>query len=199
MPRRYVPLIVVNAGYLLAAGIAALITGNREFIFYFFIMLATIALVLWAHARIRFTLALLWALTTWGLLHMAGGTIAIPSSWPHPDDAKPVLYSLWLIPGALKFDQFVHAYGFCTATLACWQTLRGFLGREPERRPATIILTVLAGLGLGALNEVVEFIAVLTIPDTNVGGYINTGWDLVANSVGALVAAGIILLRSPRP
>jgi hypothetical protein len=42
-------------------------------------------------------------------------------------------------------------------------------------------------MGLGALNEVVEFIAVLTLPETNVGGYINTGWDLVYNAIGATV------------
>ena len=45
---------------------------------------------------------------------------------------------------------------------------------------------------LGALNEVVEFVAVLLIPNTNVGGYINTSWDLVANLVGCGVAASLI-------
>jgi hypothetical protein len=47
-------------------------------------------------------------------------------------------------------------------------------------------------MGFGALNEVIEFIAVLTIPHTNVGGYINTGWDLVFNLLGALTAAAAI-------
>jgi hypothetical protein len=44
------------------------------------------------------------------------------------------------------------------------------------------------------LNEVVEFIAVLTIPNTNVGGYENTGWDLVANLVGASTA--VLMIRT---
>jgi hypothetical protein len=44
-------------------------------------------------------------------------------------------------------------------------------------------------MGFGAANEVVEFIASQMIAGTNVGGYINTGWDLVANSLGALLAA----------
>jgi hypothetical protein len=51
-------------------------------------------------------------------------------------------------------------------------------------------------MGFGALNEVVEFIAVLTIPNTNVGGYENTGWDLVANLTGTVVAAVCIRLGS---
>jgi hypothetical protein len=50
-------------------------------------------------------------------------------------------------------------------------------------------------MGLGALNEVIEFAVTLSVPETNVGGYINTGWDLVANSVGAVGAATIIRLR----
>jgi hypothetical protein len=55
-----------------------------------------------------------------------------------------------------------------------------------------MVLCAAAGVGFGALNEVIEFIAVLTIPNTNVGGYENTGWDLVANLVGATVSALII-------
>ena len=43
-----------------------------------------------------------------------------------------------------------------------------------------------------ALNEVIEFFATLSMPKTNVGGYINTGWDLVANLVGSSAAALLI-------
>lgn len=55
-----------------------------------------------------------------------------------------------------------------------------------------MVIRAAAGLGFGALNEVVEFIVVLTTPNTNVGGYENTGWDLVANPCGATVAALVI-------
>jgi hypothetical protein len=47
-------------------------------------------------------------------------------------------------------------------------------------------------LGFGALNEVVEFAATLLVPETNVGGYVNTGWDMVSNLVGATTAAAAI-------
>jgi len=62
-----------------------------------------------------------------------------------------------------------------------------------------LTLCALAALGCGALNEVVEFIATLTIPETNVGGYINTGWDLVANTIGAVIAAVMIRLGGCKP
>jgi len=32
----------------------------------------------------------------------------------------------------------------------------------------------------------------LTLPETNIGGYINTGWDLVSNLAGATVACSLI-------
>ena len=39
------------------------------------------------------------------------------------------------------------------------------------------------------MNEVIEFAATILVPETNVGGYMNTGWDLVANLAGAIIAA----------
>ena len=48
------------------------------------------------------------------------------------------------------------------------------------------------GLSDVMLNEMIEFIATLTIPETNVGGYNNTGWDLVFNLIGCALAAIII-------
>jgi hypothetical protein len=58
-----------------------------------------------------------------------------------------------------------------------------------------LTLCVAAGMGFGAVNEVVEFAATLMLPGTNVGGYENTGWDLVANLVGCLAAATMISVR----
>jgi hypothetical protein len=75
------------------------------------------------------------------------------------------------------------------ATWACWQGLRTATGCRPTAGP--LVVSALAGMGLGAVNEVVEFIAT-RLMDTNVGGYVNTGWDLVANTVGAVIAAGLI-------
>ena len=62
-----------------------------------------------------------------------------------------------------------------------------------------MVLSASAALGFGALNEVVEFVATLLVPETNVGGYRNTGWDLVSNLSGATIAATLIWLRSRAP
>ncbi len=52
-------------------------------------------------------------------------------------------------------------------------------------------------MGLGVLNELIEFSAVLVFPDTNVGGYFNTALDLVFNTLGALAAAVLASIMTP--
>lgn len=180
--------------YMVIWLIASVVTGNGEFIMYFGVMCLLVPAVCAVHWKVRFHLFILWGLSLWGLAHMAGGVVPVPESWPVEEDFH-VLYSLWLIPGVLKYDQVVHAYGFALVTWVCWQCLRrAFTGRGVEIRPSFGLLTLCAagGMGFGALNEVVEFVATLTLPGTNVGGYVNTGWDLVANLTGCLIAAAAI-------
>lgn len=198
-PAKLLPVVLFNAAYMLAAVMGAVVQGNREFIFYIVVMLVLISVIGAVHRSVRLTTSLLWAFSLWGLAHMAGGLCPLPSGWPYNGNNE-VLYSAWLIPNLLKYDQIVHAYGFGITTWACWHILSHAL-RQPDGgavRPTFGILTLCAaaGMGFGALNEVIEFIAVLTIPNTNVGGYENTGWDLVSNLVGATIAAVIIRRRS---
>ena len=67
-------------------------------------------------------------------------------------------------------------------------------GTPLKPTPGMLCLCAAAGMGFGALNEIVEFFAVLMLPETNVGGYTNTGWDLVSNLVGATLA--VIVIRT---
>lgn len=197
-PAKLLPVVLFNAAYMLAAVIGAIVQGNREFIFYIVVMLVLIGVMSAIHRRVQLTTSLLWAFSVWGLAHMAGGLCPLPSGWPYNGD-QAVLYSWWIIPQRLKYDQIVHAYGFGVTTWLCWHLVSSRL-RQPDGsvvRPTFGILTlcVAGGMGFGALNEVIEFIAVLTIPNTNVGGYENTGWDLVSNLVGSTITAVIIRLR----
>ncbi len=195
---RLLPLGAFTSLYMLTAVAGSMAQGNKEFIFYIVVMLILISAVVLVHRAVTLTAALLWALSIWGLLHMAGGLVPLPKGWPYNGD-QAVLYSWWIIPQRLKYDQIVHAYGFGVTTWVCWHCLksamrRGF-GIQLQPTFGLLVLSTAAGVGFGALNEVVEFMAVLTIPNTNVGGYENTGWDLVANLIGASVTALIIRLR----
>lgn len=180
--------------YLSVALVASLRLGNEEFLLYFGVLCALIGAVAQLHRRIGLSLGALWALSVWGLAHMAGGLLPVPEAWPIKGETS-VLYNWWLLPGLLKFDHVVHAYGFGIVTWVCWQGLRGALRtRDVPATPSfgLLSLCVAAGMGFGAANEVVEFLATIMLPGTNVGGYENTGWDLVANLVGSVTAAGVI-------
>jgi hypothetical protein len=138
-------------------------------------------------------LSLLWLLSIWGLLHVVGGVLEVPAGWLTDGD-KRSFYSWEIIPGILVYDKPVHAFGFGIATWACWCGISATCGSQ-QPTVGRLTLAALAGMGLGALNEVVEFIASQTM-DTNVGGYVNTGGDLVANWVGAFIAVLLISMKT---
>lgn len=194
--RRFWPVATFSGAYLLLAALGATLRGNSEFLFYIVVLLLLIGMIAWVDRRVRFSSGVLWGLSFWGLAHMAGGLVIVPESWPVNDSSR-VLYTFWLIPERLKYDHVVHAFGFGVTTWVCWQGLSATFPENARPRPTIglLALSALASLGLGALNEVVEFAATLLMPETNVGGYVNTGWDLVANMVGVTVAAFLIRLR----
>jgi hypothetical protein len=190
--RQLLPVAAFTATYLAPAAIIAVLNGNAEFVFYVVVMLILIGAVWLLDRRIELSMGALWSLSAWGLAHMGGGLLPIPDSWPANSVRPAVLYNLWLIPERIKYDQLVHAFGFGVTTWICWQGLSVALrsrGIEPRPTAGLLLLCAAAGMGFGALNEVIEFAAVLLVPETNVGGYRNTGWDLVANLAGATVAA----------
>ena len=189
LTRREAPVLIVNLVYVPAFTVIALRNSNIEFVLYVAVILMVAAWVVWKQRSVRFDLPILWGLTIWGLLHMAGGNIRVG------DD---ILYGLQLIPVVLRYDQLVHAFGFGTATLVCHHLLKPYLRDGLDRWRTLSILIVLMGSGLGAINEIIEFIAVKTLPKTNVGGYDNTLWDLIFNLIGGLLAVGWLTLRRRR-
>ena len=199
--RTILRVALFTAAYILAASAAAVLRGNREFVFYIAVMVLLAAAVYLVDRRIRFSPLVLWGLSLWGLAHMAGGLVPVPESWPISGEIR-VLYSWWIIPGLLKYDHVVHAYGFGVTTRVCWEGLQSILrgrGIVPVRPTAgMLVLCGAASLGFGALNEIVEFAAVLLVPETNVGGYYNTGWDLVSNLAGVLIAMAAIASSAQR-
>jgi hypothetical protein len=80
------------------------------------------------------------------------------------------------------------------STLAGWRAI--FVGSGRTLRPTfgPRVAAGLIGMGCGGVNEVIEFIATRIMPETNVGGFVNTGWDLVSNMVGCILA--MLLIRT---
>ena len=199
--RTAIPVLGFTVGYVIAAAVMSVALGNREFLFYVGVMVVLLGVVFGLHARFTLPRAVMWALSGWGLLHMAGGLVPVPEAWPISGEAR-VLYSWWLVPGWLKFDHVVHTYGFGVTTWVVWVVLRRIIarlqGRDVGPTIGLLVICVAAAMGFGAVNEIIEFAATLLIPETNVGGYVNTGWDLVANAAGATISALLIRVLSQR-
>ncbi|MCC5822359.1 MAG: DUF2238 domain-containing protein [Phycisphaerales bacterium] len=192
--RRSLPpgIVFFTASYMVVCSAMALRQGNLEFLAYAGSMVVFIAIVLALHTHARFNNATLWMLSAWGALHMLGGTVPIPEAYAEAEGPRAVLYTLRLHPWLPRYDQIVHFYGFFAATFAAWEALRRALHARPGL--GLCIAAALIGMGLGALNETLEFFITRVIEDHGVGGYENTGWDLVANAAGA-ITAGVLLLN----
>jgi hypothetical protein len=186
-------VLVFTTIYVTGFGVYFVAIGNDEFLWYVATLVFFVALIAVTLKASQFPSGILWALTLWGLAHMAGGGLPVGNS---------VLYAYRVLPIAgddgeltlLKFDQIVHFYGFAVTTFVLWHLLRRHFPTLAGTK-TLYIYPALGSMGLGALNEIIEFVAVISFPETGVGGYYNTALDLVFNGLGAAVAAVLIYLR----
>lgn len=180
--RTLVAAVVAYYGAFVAVGIVA---DSSQTVVYAVLLPALVVLVAVLDTRRPFPEYVLWGLALWGAMHMAGGLV--------PTTGDAALYNTWLLP-FLRYDQLTHAIGFGFAGLAVWSYFRHDL--RPGITGAA--LAWFGGVGIGGLNEMIEFLLTRLVPDTNVGGFENTGWDLVANFVGASAAALWVRWRAGR-
>lgn len=185
---RVVSIFVLT--YFVAGIVLAVLLNNQEFMLYEAQMAIIMGLLVWMDKRITFSPLVFWCLAIWGFLHLAGGLIPIPVELADSgeDDMAPVLYTLRAFPWLPRYDQIIHAFGFGTSAMACYEALQAHLQRKLPINIQIGTAVFLMALGLGCINEIIEFAVVAAIPQTNVGGYFNTGWDLVSNATGALIA-----------
>jgi Predicted membrane protein (DUF2238) len=177
-------LLAFAAVYLAGWTIYGLAIGAHGTVAYLVSVTVVIGLVIRLDQRVGFSPWILWALAAWGFAHMAGGLIPF---------GEGVLYNASLGDTVVHYDRVVHAFGFGVATIACWEALVA-INPTVTLTPGTAVLVALMGMGVGAANEVVEF-AASHLFASNVGGYENTGWDLVANLLGCTVASTLLYLN----
>lgn len=189
----------VTLAYTAVFGTIFIASGNAEFVWYVVTLLILVGLVAVGQRKAAFPPAILWALSAWGLIHMAGGGVPVGDSVLYAHVVLP-LYGSSAGGGEfvfLKYDQIVHFYGFGVTAWLLWHLLRRHFP-EMAGTASLFVFPVLGAMGLGAANEMIEFAAVVVFPDTNVGGYVNTALDLVFNTVGALTAMVLVRLFAPR-
>ena len=185
---RWVSVFVLS--YIIGGIVLAYEKLNYEFMYYGMTVMLEIALIVYIDRHVKFQKWIMWCLAIWGLVHFAGGLMPIPAEYT--EAGRPAnLYNLRVSPYLPRFDQIVHTFGFGIATLFCYEAMHHRY-KDFRKDSATFGILFLCGCGLGAMNEVIEFIAVVLMPETNVGGYENTGWDLVCNALGTLIALTIV-------
>jgi putative membrane protein len=188
-------LLAVNVAVVLGFGWYFLQALNYEFVAYAG-TIAVVTLLLFGTLRwSRFSNGIILGVTVWGILHMLGGSVMTSDG---------VLYAWRIIPifdgggefFILKFDQVVHAYLYGVVGLMFYHLLREVVGIKTH---TVFIATtaIFAAAGFSIINEIVEFLAVVNIPETGVGGYYNTVLDMIFNLAGATVAVlGALWFRS---
>ena len=182
-------LFLATIFYIAAFALHYLKDLNYEFLAYVGLLIGVLALIVHTLRYTRFPFYILVALSVWGLLHMMGGGLIIGGE---------ALYAYRLYPifdgggefYILKFDQVVHAALYAVVGLMFYHILRSMLHIE-GRTPLVALIAIMASLGVSAMNEIVEFIAVLLVPDNGVGGYYNTALDIVFNFLGAFTAVTV--------
>jgi len=177
------PIFIVNLISLVVFAIIFSKRKNYEFMIYIGVIVFFLILILYTNKKVNYPNTVLWGLTLWSILHMSGGGLIVKDA---------VLYKLMIYPivgepyNIFKYDQLVHIIGFAVTTLVFYHILKPLL--KVKKWIQLSIVLVMAGLGAGALNEIIEFIATILVPETNVGGYFNTSLDLISNLIGAILA-----------
>ena len=138
-------------------------------------------------AQRRLDRNLLWAFSAWGFIHMPGGLTEVNGD---------VLYEYWVLP-FLRYDHIVHIFGFAVVGLAVANVNRRWLPFDAPKVAGAVVF--FGAIGIGAFNEVVEFIIGESFPSTHVGDAMNLGLDLVANAIGAGWAALVTVRRLRLP
>lgn len=176
-------LITINILLLGGFGLFYLLKSNYEFLAYMGFLVGLVWSVAYSLKYVGYTKATLVSLTIWLGMHLSGGGLYLKCGR---------LYECMLIPMSdslpiFRYDQLAHIFGFFTATLVTYCLIKNFSKCEIKDNIPFAIVIIMAGLGFGALNEILEFIVSYNVSSSGVGGYVNNSLDLCANFIGAIL------------
>tara|TARA_B100002051_G_C16743519_1_gene645869 strand:+ start:1063 stop:1662 length:600 start_codon:yes stop_codon:yes gene_type:complete len=182
-------LLLVNIAVVVGFSWYYLQAADYEFLAYAGTIAVVTALLFGTLKWSRFSNGIILGVTIWGLLHMLGGSVMT---------ADGVLYAWRIFPFfdgggefyILKFDQVVHAFLYGIVGLMFYHLLREVVGVKTHTLLVAAV-AIFAGAGFSIINEIIEFLAAVNIPNTGVGGYHNTVLDMIFNLAGALIAVVI--------
>lgn len=192
--KQQIIIFVIHTVFLIFYTVLFVMKQNYEFLIYVAVILAVMGTILFTRNMVIHSAPLLWGLSIWSIIHMSGGGLVFNGVRLYDTILIPIVGDPYFI---LRYDQFAHIFGFAVATFAMYTILKPLL-KDGHRWGALSIVIVMAGLGVGALNEIIEFFSVILLKSTGVGGYMNTALDLVSNAIGAAVALVFILFHEKK-
>ena len=185
-------ILLFNIIYVILFGIHFYFKGNLEFMWYVFILFALINIFGFLHKKYGFSTLTLIGLSIWGIGHMLGGSTLL---------TEDRLYTQILIPlfttgdtTLFRYDHLLHFYFYIVMTSVIYQITRHYIKPGSRWLPVAALI-LFASMGVGAFNEIVEFLPVLFLSETGVGGYYNVAWDIVFNTLGAITTVIYISLK----
>jgi uncharacterized membrane protein YjdF len=175
-------LLTITGIILIGFLFLALSKENYEFIGYWIVLVIAFLLIISIEKKFKIPI---WALTLfaiWTILHMAGGLIYIMGTRLYDLILINILGDPFFI---LKYDQVIHLYCYFSISILIYFVLKNYIKKKES---ALITFSILSALGIGLLNEVIEFAMVVFANAADaVGGYYNTALDLVFNLIGAII------------
>lgn len=170
--------------------VLTLVFRNYEFLLYAVTVAVLVVLLYVTDRYFEFDRIALWLFNAWLVMHSLGGL----ASYGGVRFYDLILVDLVGEPyQILKYDQFVHFYCYVVIAILMSSVVRK-IARPEASAIAVGVVTVLAASSIGAVNEIVEFLAVVVTGTQGVGGYTNTAIDLVANLLGAIT--GTLFLQA---
>lgn len=177
-----------NLGILICFTAYFLVKLNFEFLIYA-VSISVFIYILEKTDRIfKYTQLAKAGFTAWLFLHLLGGTLYLKGFRLY----DTILINLAGEPyNILKYDQAIHVFCYFVMTMF----LHSIVMHISEKNAGKItigFITTLAALGLSAVNEIIEFSAVVFFNSDGVGGYYNNALDLVFNLIGILIAIAVL-------
>lgn len=174
--RRHPWIIGISAAFVAGWTVYGLVTGSGLAIPYLLWMVFAGIILVYVDGRVRFSTHVLVLLSMSGFCHLAGGNLVF-------DDL--VLYEQsW---GGIGYDHLIHVMGLGAAGLAVWEATSWMLRARGGKEAA--VVAFLGANAVGAVIEIGEYLSTVFISVARVGDYANNMQDLIANLVGALLAA----------
>jgi len=169
--------VAINTAALMATLAHSYIAEEAEFALYAVATLTAIFVFWRVLRRNPYPVWLLFLLELAMLAHFSGGLVSVGGE-------RLYAYS---VGGLITFDKVVHFANSVVAAVFMMHLARSRHMRFSGWEGFIIVMTV---AGIGTFIEVLEYAAVVTLPQTGVGDYANNMQDLITNALGGIVGWG---------